>query len=201
MKVTVNDRPVDAPTTEETTLRQLLDDLRRRGEIPAGPGDRRAWPARAAPGACRTSRSSSSAPLQGIRRPGHRHHRPARLRPPHPSRRGLHAGRRLRAPPRQISSQFRAASPQEASSNLYNLLDTLQRFLFCLAQVKNICLPDAPDSLLETPATGRLTDALDSMQACQEAEEWQSLADRIDDDLLPALEGFHGVVATLGDAF
>jgi len=199
MKVTVNDRPVDACATEETTLRELLDELRRSGQIPAGQvivglaSEGRPW-------GVQDFEVQLGAPLRGVGSlaidttdlPGY--------------------GRRILADAdsmlgvvceaaSEISRQFRAASPQEASTHLYNLLDTLQRFLFCLAQVKNMCLPDAPDSLLETPATSRLTDALDSMQACQEAEEWQGLADRIDDGLLPALEGFHGVVASLGDAF
>lgn len=199
MKVTVNDKPVEIATTGETTLRELLDDLRRSGEIPADQvivglaSEGRAW-------GVQDFEVHLPAPLQDIEV----------LAIKTTDMQGY--GRRILADAdsmlgvvcdaaTRISSQFRDANAQEASSNLYNLLDTLQRFLFCLAQVKNICLPDAPDSLLESPATGRLTEALDGMQASQEAEEWQTLADRIDGDLLPALEGFHGVVATLGEAF
>ncbi len=199
MKVTVNDRLVSACATEETTLRELLDGLRRSGEIPADQvivglaSEGRPW-------GVQDFEVQLGAPLKGV----------GNLAIDTTDLYGY--GRRILADAdsmlgvvcaaaAEISSQFRAASPQEASTNLYNLLDTLQRFLFCLSQVKNMCLPDAPDSVLETPATGRLNDALDGMQACQEAEEWQALADRMDDDLLPALEGFHGVVASLEDAF
>jgi hypothetical protein len=101
---------------------------------------------------------------------------------------------------RETAGQFRVGGPYEASANLYNLLDSLQRFLFCLSQVKGACLPDQPRSTLNEPEAERLSAALDAMRACQEGGRWQELAGRIESDLLPALKGLHGALADLRGA-
>jgi hypothetical protein len=199
MKVTVNDRQVSTCAAEQSTLRGLLDELRGSGQIPADQVivgltvGGRAWRGQ-------DFEDGLGTPLEHLGAVAI-------------DTTDLHGyGRRILSDAdamlsviceaaSRISDQFRCGSPQEASSHLYNLFESLQRFLFCLCQVRSICLPDAPDFLLHTPASARLNAALDEMQACQEVEEWQTLADRIDTNLLPALQGFHGVVGALGDAF
>ena len=133
MKVTVNDRPVAACATEETTLGDLLEELRQRGEIPADQvlvGLK----AEGRPLGVRDFEARLAAPLAGLGELAI-------------ATTDLHGyGRRIltdadamlsllcdAAP--QIAHQFQAGDPKEASSHLYNLLDCVQRFLFCLAQV------------------------------------------------------------------
>lgn len=199
MKITVNERPVGTSATEETTLGALLDELRRRGEIRADQvvvgltAEGRRWGAE-------DFQVQLGAPLQGI----------GRLEIDTDDLKGY--GRRILTDAAsmltvmttgaaEIALQFRAGTPQEASSNLYNLLDSLQRFFFCLFQVKNICLPEVPGSILAGPANEQLSAALDQVRTCQELEEWDALADRIDDGLVPALQGLQAVVTRLEGAF
>ena len=199
MKVTVNEKPVGACATEQTTLAALLDELRRRGDIAPDQvvvglsAEGRRW-------GTEDFQVQLGAPLQGI----------GRLEIDTVDLKGY--GRRILTDASgmlsvmsngaaEIALQFRAGIPQEASSNLYNLLDSLQRFFFCLFQVKNICLPDTPGSILTGPANEQLSAALDQVRTCQELEEWDALADRIEDGLLPALQGLQDVVTHLEEAF
>ena len=199
MNVTINDRQVGTSATEETTLGALLDELRRCGEIQADQvvvglsAEGRRWGAG-------DFEVQLGAPLRGV----------GRLQIDTTDMKGY--GRRILkdaagmltvmcSAAAETAHQFRTGNPQEASTNLYNLLDSLQRFFFCLFQVKNICLPEAPASLLGGPANQPLSAALDRVRTCQELEEWDALADHIESDLVPALHGFQTVVARLQDEF
>jgi len=197
MEVSVNERSVSTSATEESTLMSLLDELRGSGEIPADHvvvglrvGDRR-W------GSAEFD-LQLDAPLQGVDRI-------------HIDTEDLHGyGRRILEDAAgmldvmceaavEIARQFRAGDPHEGSANLFNLLDSLQRFLFCLSRVKQICAPEGGEAPQPGPAGPALSAALDLALACQEAQDWDGLADRLESDLVPAMRGFEAVLAELRD--
>jgi len=87
-----------------------------------------------------------------------------------------------------VADLMRTGPPDEANVHLFNLLNALQRFLACLVHVQNAC--ELSNGLLgssEGLLTG-LSASLESVQQQQEESDWTAVAERLENDLVPALE-------------
>lgn len=105
-----------------------------------------------------------------------------------------------RAVPR-VAEALRDGDAEEANADLFRLLEALQNAFVCLHQVQNTCeLAHGPTASSE-PLAGEISEAFDLIEAAQETEDWDALADALQDRLLPALGRLDEVVEMMRDEF
>ncbi|MFO8008940.1 MAG: hypothetical protein R6V05_14525 [Candidatus Brocadiia bacterium] len=196
MELTVNQKAVDAPPEDGLTLDAVLNHLREAGRIPED---------QLIVGISVDRQSLSASEMQARRE-----------EPLGPdaavavATEGVQGyGRRIladaagmvdvlnEAVPR-VAEALRTKGQKEANEELFFLLDAVQRLLVCLNQVQNTC------ELAQGPGGDRLaavSGALTTMQAAQEQEDWPALADALEAELAPAVEGLVGLVQDMRSEF
>ncbi|KPK65275.1 MAG: hypothetical protein AMK73_03425 [Planctomycetes bacterium SM23_32] len=198
MRVSVNDRPVATSSEDGATLEALLDSLRNRGEIARDQVivrlDVNNHPWRA-----EDMDKLGDAPLKAvgevaIATDGMQGY----------ARRILTDARSmltvLEDATRHLAAEFRADKPEQANGDLFNLLNALQRFLFCLYHVRNTCGLESDPAHEQQHLIAQLTGCLDLVELSQERRDWPSLADQLELDLLAALRGFDHVLDRMAAA-
>lgn len=183
MQVIVNDRPAEIEVDEDTTLGDILDGLRKSEHIPDDEAvvelsvDGRPWQEQGAEldepvGAVREVTVATD-DLRGYAR--------RMLKDSMSMLEVLCEGAV------QVAREFRQEMPQKANSDLFNLLDSMQRFLLCVFQIRNTCLPEEEDGALSERAVSGLNDCFDRVEACQQRQDWQAIAETLEGELVPAL--------------
>jgi hypothetical protein len=198
MKVSVNDRPIETSEADGTTLEALLDSMRDRGEIRDDEVvvgltvEGRPWRADdlEALGQADLGRHADVAiatdDMQGY------------------ARRILNDSRSMLAVLEEgasrLAAELREDDAARANADLFNLLNALQSFLACLYHVRNMCGIEGGPLGTQQQLVARMTGALDLMELSQERRDWTSLAEQLEAELLPALEGLRGMVDEMAAA-
>ena len=195
MKVTVNDQVVETPLDKQDTLDALLDGLRESGRIPADQAmvhlevDGRSWKVEDMDGLDQTRLSDlqqvaiSTADLRGYAR---------RIVTDAASIVPV-----LVEATRQVALKLRRESPEEANARLFELLDALHHLLICLYRVQNVCGLRCNPLDSGQQVVQRITAGLRSIRTSQETQDWDALAHQLEQDLLPAMEGFADVIGSM----
>jgi len=87
-----------------------------------------------------------------------------------------------------VARAFREDTPQKANSQLFLLLDAVHSFFGCLFRVTNICTTEQTTRQDRGRLMQRVTLSLEAIQACQEEQNWDALADRLETDLISAID-------------
>ena len=195
MKVSVNDREVAGTAPAGSTLEDLIDDLRRRGEIASDEivaslaVDSRPW-------ASGDMERLPFTPLDGLSEITITTDDMAGY-----ARRILADASNMLSVLRQasdrIAAELRGREPRRANTNLFQLLDAIQQFLACLYNVRNSCAPQAQLLDSRRAVMSLLSAALDGIVECQEREDWPALATQIERYLGPALDGFEDIIVAM----
>jgi len=195
MKLSVNEKPVSVSLADGTTLEDLLDSLRERGEIGADrvvvglEVDLNPWAAEDMDNLqyTRLEDLGEVAIATGDMR---------------------ECARRIladavgmvevvRQAAGEVAQTFLDGAHQEANGDLFRLLDALQHLLGCLGAVQNtLGLSRGPLD----PSVGlmeRLSGGLEAIQASQERQDWPALAEHIQSQLMPVLADLHAAVASM----
>jgi len=94
----------------------------------------------------------------------------------------------LREAAGSVAKALRDGSTEQANADLFRLLEAVQRLLVCLHQVQNVYELEHGLSSGDDSPLGRMSDALQQMQSCQQQQDWPALAGALTDDLVPALQ-------------
>jgi hypothetical protein len=100
-----------------------------------------------------------------------------------------------------VGKSLRQESPSEANSHLFRLLDALQQFVSCLYSIQTICGMKGKPLDVHRPLVQRMTESLNKVQLCQQEEAWSDLADCLERDLKPSLEGLRTIIEAMKDEF
>ncbi len=198
MNVTVNDRAVETPADvlpSDAGLDTLLDDLKKRGDIPADEvvvslevnGHR--WTSEDMDRLGTTTLrdvARVAVGTAGVQQYGGRVLDDA-----------ASMLKVVREATQSVAREFRQGAPEQANEHLFLLLDAIHSFFSCTFRVMNICAPEQTAVQSQNRLIQGITSSLDSIQASQEKQDWAALADRLESELVPALDECGGLISRL----
>ena len=199
MELLVNGKPVSVPLEESGTVQSLVDALRQQGMVPEGHAivrltiDSVTWDAaellRYLPASVNSA--AKVAVVTAATRPY-----------------GLglmdDMGRMLSVltdSASAVGKSLRQELPTEANSHLFRLLDALQQFVSCLYSIQTVCGMKGKPLDVHRHLVQRVTESLSRVQTCQQEEAWSELADCLETDLKPSLEGLRTIIEAMKDEF
>jgi len=101
----------------------------------------------------------------------------------------------------RVALALRDGDAEEANADLFRLLQALQNAFACLNQLQNTCdLAHGPAEASE-PLAQDISDALDLVEAAQQTEDWDALAEALEEGMLPALGRLDEVMEMMRDEF
>ena len=192
MHVCVNDRPVSVSAGDGRTVEDILNSLRRRGEIRESQAvvalavDGRPWTGADLDAAGRAELGEDA--RIAVHTAGVADCAQRALRD---------AGGMLDVLTEAavaVAVRFRESPAEEANARLYDLLEALHRFLGFLHRLQNTCSPAYRPLDDDAGPLAAVADALQTVQERQETQDWAGLADALEDALAPALGVFAPVL-------
>mgnify|MGYP006303604807 CR=1 FL=1 len=195
MKVSVNEKAVSSELSAQDTLEDLIDELRRSGairpdEVVAGlTVDRR--PMRSVDmeeaGTTRLDTISQVAiETDDVAGYGRRILQDAA---------GM-ATVLSEAGPR-VATLLRNGEIEKANDQFFNLLQVLQHLLACVDTVEGACISDSANADTRRLTMALLSASLDTVVKCQENKDWDTMAERIDEHLVPAFNGVLNLINSM----
>jgi sulfur carrier protein ThiS len=195
MKISVNEKPVKSELSEQDTLHDLIDELREAGEI---------RPDEIVAALAIDSRPLRSGEMETVGATNLESISQVEIETDDVTGYGRRilcdassmAGVLTEAGSR-ISALLRDEKIEEANDRFYSLLQALQNLLACLDTVQTTCLPQIARTDARRVTMALLSAALDTVVRCQENENWATMADRLDEHLIPAMNGLRNLLDSL----
>jgi hypothetical protein len=99
----------------------------------------------------------------------------------------------------RIAALLRRGETEQANDQFFTFLQALQSLLACVDRAAGYCMsgPDHTESDTRRMTMALLSASLDTVVKCQENEDWQTMADRIDEHRVPATNGVLGLINSM----